>query len=831
MLNFDALSGGGDGSTEIIEPRQIFTTLVRNSRFKFPSANQGEVLDKWFERRTQPDNTIKMNTGSGKMLVGLLTLKSCLNEKVGPAVYVTPDNYLVRQVLQEAKDLGIDATEDTESADFLAGTSVLVINIDKLVNGKSVFGVGKTNINIGSLVIDDAHACLDAVADQFSIDLSVSHPAYEKLFELFSDDLKAHSQIGWIEVSNQDPQGLMAVPFWAWQSKSEQVLQILHSNRDSDGLKFSWPLLKDVISLCTCVFSGNALQIKPRCLPIDQIPSLSKSKRKIYMTATLADDGILITHLKADAKSVSDPIRPKGVGEIGDRMIIAPQEVNPDITDEDIKLLATDIAKKHNVVVLVPSFSRSTFWQNVSAQSLHKDNIAAGLTKLKSGHVGLSVLINRYDGVDLPEEACRLLIIDGLPESYGLVDRIEANALEGTELQLLRNIQRIEQGMGRGVRSGEDRCAVLLMGARLTQRINLPEARKMFTPATMAQIEMGKEITRQIKGKPVNELHPILDLCIERDGVDGQRWWQAGRSRLAKTPEGVASRIDTNVIHIRKAFDLATKKQWSAAIGELQIAVNTEKQPNVRGYLKQQLAEYVNYVNPVESQTLLLSGFSENSGILRPLQGIKYTKIPTSTMSQAQASEQFIRSRFIESNSLIYFTNALLNDLSWNPERTDKFESAIQELGLLLGFGSQRPDKMYKNGGPDNLWAVGGLKYYVIECKSGVNDYNKPVCKEYCNQLLGATSWFRRTYSDTCTPTPILIHPFRKFQSEASPSNDMRVIDTKCLNDLKASVQSYVKAVTAGNQGFIPVEKFSETLHHFRLSENLFIQTFTTPAV
>ena len=38
-----------------------------------------------------------MNTGGGKTVVGLLMLKSCLNEGVGPAVYVTPDNYLVSQ--------------------------------------------------------------------------------------------------------------------------------------------------------------------------------------------------------------------------------------------------------------------------------------------------------------------------------------------------------------------------------------------------------------------------------------------------------------------------------------------------------------------------------------------------------------------------------------------------------------------------------------------------------------------------------------------------------------------------------------------------------------
>jgi hypothetical protein len=63
MLDFDALGKGGSGA-KVIEPRKIFTTLIRNSRFKFPSANQGEVLDRWFEKRSRRDNTIKMGSAS-----------------------------------------------------------------------------------------------------------------------------------------------------------------------------------------------------------------------------------------------------------------------------------------------------------------------------------------------------------------------------------------------------------------------------------------------------------------------------------------------------------------------------------------------------------------------------------------------------------------------------------------------------------------------------------------------------------------------------------------------------------------------------------------------
>lgn len=825
MLDFDALGGASDGTAGIIEPRQIFTTLERHLRFKFPSANQGEVLDKWFEKRERADNTIKMNTGSGKMLVGLLALQSCLNEKVGPAAYIAPDNYLVSQVLQEAQSLGIPATQDANHAGFQSGSAILVANIDKLINGRSVFGVGAAGarIPLGSIVIDDAHACLDAVADQFSIDLPVGHAAYSELWKLFGDDLKKYSYVGWLELDRSDVQSLMAVPFWVWQDNSAKVIEILDANRDTQELKFSWPLLKGVIPLCVCVLGANGLQIKPRCMPISQIPAFARAKRRIYMTATLADDGVLITHLDANPAAIADPIKPKGAGEIGDRMIVAPQEINPEITDEEVRALAKEISANHNVVVLVPSFARAKFWEDVANQTLSRETIADGVAALKTKHVGLTVLVNRYDGVDLPEAACRLLIVDGIPEVHDLVERLDAMVLDGTELQLLRQIQRIEQGMGRGVRSSEDRCAVLLLGARLTQRVNSPQARRMFTPATLSQIDLGKEVTRQLKGKPIAELRPILELCINKDS----KWWLAGRQRLAKAPEGIASHIDKATPLVRKAFDLATLGQWTAAATALQPAVHAEKSPMVLGYLKQQLAELTNPENPIEAQKLLLSGILDNPRILKPLQGVSYKRIPTSARSQGENAEEFVRTRFIDPNGLVLWTKALLADLTWDPDRTEAFEAAMQELGRFIGFGSQRPDKTYKDGGPDNLWAMTATNFSIIECKSGVADMDKAISKDFCNQLLGSESWFKTRYEANVTADLVIVHPSSKFGDAASPSANMRVMDLHSLDRLKKAIDGFAKAMIFGDTTFAPPARIAEALVHFGLDSASIVSRYT----
>jgi hypothetical protein len=585
-LDIKKLGGGPRGGAKLIEPRKIFTTLVRDVRFRRPSDEQGEVLDQWFAQRNRADDTIKMNTGAGKTLVGLLALQSSLNEGISPAVYATPDTYLASQVLKEANALGVSTTDNPRDPNYLSGKATLVTTIQKIINGKSVFGVGSegARIPIGAIVVDDTHACLSIVNEQFKLTIPHDHAAYRNLLELFTDDLQSQSETGLLDIESNDPAAIVPVPFWAWKAKVREVTKILHANRDHESFMFVWPLLKEVVGLCQCVFDGRRVEIGPRCLPIDEIPSFVSAKRRIYMTATLADDGILVSHFQADPQCVTSPIRPKGVGEIGDRMILAPQEINPDTTLEDIKSLVATVAREHNVVVIVPSRRRANLWGDLASQILDASNIEEGVAKLRNGQLlGITVLINKYDGIDLPGSACRLLIIDGLPEVYSLIERTEMAALEGTEIELVRQIHKLEQGMGRGVRSAEDYCAVLLVGSRLTQRIHLPTARSKFTPATLAQLDLSREVAEQIRGQPIDEIQSVLDYCLRKN----PDWWRTGRERLANAPEGSLGFVDATVVPMRAAFDFARAQRFDKACEEMQSAIDSAHERRVKGYLKQ----------------------------------------------------------------------------------------------------------------------------------------------------------------------------------------------------------------------------------------------------
>ncbi len=278
------------------------------------------MLDAWFARRSESDLVLKMNTGAGKTVVGLLILQSCLNEKKGPVIYVAPDHFLCEQVCFEADQLGIPVVREHSSLEFKRGQAILVIPVHTLINGKSAFGVAQdgVRIRIGSLLIDDVHACVATAEGQFTLRIPSSHAAYTKLLALFAQDLEGQSQSGLLDLQQQDPRRLMPVPFWAWADKSPEVLKRIHPHREEDHFKFVWPLLAENLSLCQCLFTGSALEISSRCLPIEQIPSFANAERRLYMTATLADDSVLVTDFNVSQDSASKPITPKSASDLGD---------------------------------------------------------------------------------------------------------------------------------------------------------------------------------------------------------------------------------------------------------------------------------------------------------------------------------------------------------------------------------------------------------------------------------------------------------------------------------------------------------------------------------
>ena len=78
--------------------------------------------------------------------------------------------------------------------------------------------------------------------------------------------------------------------------------------------------------------------------------------------------------------------------------------------------LCQELAKTFNVVVLTSSERQAQEWAGVGGEYFAGDRFIEGVRRLKQKSAGGSLVVfaQRYDGVDLPDEACRILVIDGL---------------------------------------------------------------------------------------------------------------------------------------------------------------------------------------------------------------------------------------------------------------------------------------------------------------------------------------------------------------------------------------------------------------------------------
>ena len=123
------------------DPILLYDDLDRTSVAGPLRESQIEVLKKWYnEDKDKKDIVIKLHTGEGKTLVGLLILMSKLNSGNGPCLYVCPNKYLVKQVCNEAIKFGIPICTIGDNNmlpnDFTHGKRILITHVQKLFNGK-----------------------------------------------------------------------------------------------------------------------------------------------------------------------------------------------------------------------------------------------------------------------------------------------------------------------------------------------------------------------------------------------------------------------------------------------------------------------------------------------------------------------------------------------------------------------------------------------------------------------------------------------------------------------------------------------------------------------
>jgi len=748
MVDFEKLRASKK-KAKAVDPIEIFRRLPKPPGISDLYTSQAEVLTNWFSRRTEKDTVIKLHTGGGKTLTGLLIAQSTINETNEPALYLVPTNQLVNQTLTKARDLGISAVPYKTGAPlddrFLNGTAIMVANYRALFNGRSKFGLrgSPDPKRVGIVILDDAHVAFSAVRDSFTMEIRKDKQAeaYKNLTGHFRLAFKDVGKIGTFdEVVSDTAFDVLEVPYWVWHEKLDVVHEVLKPL--SEDFALTWPLLRDHLHLCHALISRSSFTITPFLPLMDAFPTFFEAPRRVFMSATIADDSEIVRTFGASKDLVQKSFTSRSLAGVSERMILIP-EVMPFYFDvqRGIKALLPDVAKLGmGSVVLVHSRKAAEAWKDVATVAMTTDEVDTLVTALQQGTThGPVVFANRYDGIDLPNNSCRVLVMDGLPWGTSDYENFRASALYGGASLTRMLAQRIEQGIGRGARGSGDYCAVILIGSDLSGWIAKDANFRFLTTATRAQLEMGIEISKEVKS--IADLGKTIQRLLRRD----QDWVEYHAETLAENVEDESldnSRLEQAAAE-RKGFELWAYGDYEKAVARVTnfLDQRTDVDVQTRGWMLQLAARIADHWGSNErAQDLQREAYSLNRNLARPIALPPYRPLPELGTQERAIANQIPEYR-VRRGLLRAFDDCASRLVA--ESSSNQFEKALVDLARFLGLSAERFDE--GGEGPDVLWILPNKVGLVIEAKSRKKEKNA-LTKDEHGQLLVAGEWFNKHY-------------------------------------------------------------------------------------
>jgi hypothetical protein len=819
------------------DPLALFESLDRKATHTILRPVQQEALELLRDRQDERDLVMKLSTGAGKTTIGLVYLYACMRASQRPAVYLCPTTQLVAQVLGEAQNLGIPAVEYPKGqphpgVDALHGEAIVVCTYDKLFNAKTTFERHDVQLHPYAIVLDDAHAGIEEVRESFTLAISASgnKDAYEAVLKELEPVCAPFMLSTWAFIKEGKFDSAMEVPYWLWATITDRVRAAIDPHVDDPPFCFVWPYLRDLIRWCRCVVSGAGIEIVPLAIPVDLVPPYDLADRRLYMSATLSDDSALVRDLACSAAAALNPIVPPSDAGVGERMVLAPTLIDPELDRSWVMQWCSELAKGASVVVLSSSEKHAREWIEHGAEIVLGGDVDGAVQELKRKGTkarGLVAFAQRYDGVDLPDDACRVLVLDGMPQGSGIVETLDHEDIGRPGGALEKWVHRVEQGMGRAVRSHADFAVVILAGQEITHFVARADVRERLGDGTRAQLDLARELMKMVQeaardSSTATAVKKMAQQCLGRDAGWKKFYDQKVRktSRIgSRTPNEHAIRLAEAE---REAFDNARANDAGSAAEIIDRAITAHVQGDTfKGWFMQEEANYLFAANPERAIELQRQAFKKNRKLLLPPSGVQVRR-PAAERLVAPAVVQAWLSKFAEGNGAIVEFHMIRSKLSFAAS-TDQFEQGMLELADLIGAGGSRPEKEFGRG-PDDLWEWPDADW-VIECKT---ERQHALPKGDGEQLLAAEQWHKETAPERkCVPVVVsrIVNP----EPDAYFPDGTRVITPEKLDELLANVERFVAELGGQLPLFRSVDRIREALRRHHLNDDEFANRYTVP--
>lgn len=526
-------------------PLQLFDELPRMAD-AVPELwrQQGDVLREYmrdFELR--PDVAIELPTGTGKTMVGLLIAEWRRRKYNMSVVYACPTNQLVHQVAAAAKREGIQAVTLLGSSarwDPVEQTRLEAAEALGLTVYSHVFNASPKIGTPGTIVFDDAHAAEQFVAQSWSVVINrFAQPAvYKALIKALHSALDGMF-LQRLEEKSADARTYrdvrLVVPSrrLGMVSDVDEALNVL-----SEGSGPWWDLrsVRPGLASCLVYVSWPEILIRPFVPPTAENEPFSSAKQRIYLSATLGHAGELERSF-GRKRIWRLPLPGDGRNPRSGRRFF----IFSDLTKGDHQQLATSITDRAGkALVLGKSTDEAVAAANALNRNgwpvLGKDDVEKSLRPFSQADHAILALAGRYDGIDLPNNACRLVLLDGLPDFAHAQERFLASNLRARIALEERTRTRVVQGAGRATRNPSDHAIVVIRGVLLTRYLSNPDTRAALDPDLQAEVNFGRSNS---EGANTEELLANIDSFLQQ----GSDWRDSAEPLINDARRGL-ERID-----------------------------------------------------------------------------------------------------------------------------------------------------------------------------------------------------------------------------------------------------------------------------------------------
>jgi hypothetical protein len=721
----------------------MFRDLNRAPSVKYLYSHQDRVLEKYCQDHLKSkDLAIELPTGTGKTLVGLLIAEYRRRISKERIVFLCPTRQLCCQVEEQAQRYGIQtalligpqsAYDTALFSQYQQGNKIAITTYS---------GVFNTNPRINDpevVICDDAHAADNYISALWTI--SIERNKHKQLYEAICRTLQSaipeyvahHIELNKNNKLSENRVDLVStIAFHPYIVQLREVLsEFLSQDKD---LKYSWSILASNLECCSIYVSSRKIEIRPLIPPTASHKPFSSAKQRIYMSATLGEDGDIERMFgvkKIDRLPIPEEWNKRSTGR---RLILFPSQ-SSDL--EPVNTAVTILKTVNRSLILTPDTESLQKWEDhlKTPHTIFKsEDIEQNLDRFRECSNQSSLLLaGRYDGIDLPGDDCRFMILDGEPSASGLQELYIRTRL-GISSQLNNRIRtRITQAMGRCTRDESDYSVVIILGEKLVKRFCTRTFTQGIHPELQAEIAFGLDNSTDNQAEDFVDLVQAF-LSRSSDWHDAEKDIRKRRDESEKildsTTQALATAMPYEIDYMYALWSKRYEEALKSANKVLEsLAGGSDLQP-YRAFWYHQAAtvSFLAWKNS-ENEAFKTTTISllDKAASTCPIEWLDKLKSQVSEKSEVKSYEVLpTREAFIE-------VEALLGDWGISGQKFAKqlrifkekieskkynlFENGLAILGKMLGAKTYQWGNDEK-GTPDGLWIFGDWCSFVFEAKT-----------------------------------------------------------------------------------------------------------------